>query len=159
MKQSRPTAVDLSNAIELLKKITDDAAATTTKETQESACADIREAYIVAAEKIFKDDLHTNLAIGINGAEYLRRLQPPLDTPVEGVDEMLYFTTSPPGTQGAPDRTYRKISVLTHCNTGYCSYPITFLSCITSLSSYPPLGLWPHLGTAPPWASSAACTK
>lgn len=117
MKQSRPTAVDLSNAIEVLKRITDNAAAANTVDG-EKACATIREAYIKAAEKIFKDDRHTNLAIGINGAEYLRRLQPPLDTPSEEIDQLLFFTTSPPGTQGAPDKTYRKLSVLTHCNTG-----------------------------------------
>jgi methylthioribose-1-phosphate isomerase len=117
MKQSRPTAVDLSNAIELLKNITTDAAAKHDGDGV-GACASIREAYIQAAEKIFKDDRHTNLAIGINGAEYLRRLQPPLETPVDEIDQLLYFTTSPPGTQGAPDRTYRKLSVLTHCNTG-----------------------------------------
>ncbi len=118
MKQSRPTAVDLSNAIELLKAATDNVAVSSDGADQEAVCADIREAYIEAAERIFKDDRQTNLAIGINGAEYLRRLQPALDTPVEDVDRTLYFTTSPPGTQGAPDQTYRKLSVLTHCNTG-----------------------------------------
>lgn len=126
MKQSRPTAVDLTNAIELLKRITDDAAASSTGVSQEAVCADIREAYIEVAERIFRDDRHTNLAIGMFGAEYLRRLEPPLDTPVEEIDEMRYFTTSPPGTQGASDRTYRKMSVLTHCNTGYAWLTIIY---------------------------------
>jgi methylthioribose-1-phosphate isomerase len=82
----------------------------------------IRKAYIQAAEKILEDDLTTNLAIGRYGAEYLRRQQMPIDFPNEEVDERRYFTTSPPGTQGAPDRTYRKLSVLTHCNTGYADF-------------------------------------
>ncbi len=124
---SRPTAVDLSNAIRQLKVAINFAAlANTTGEkagpidsNKKLDASSIRNSYILAAEKILEDDLTTNLAIGRYGAEYLRRQQMPVHFPVEEIDERRYFTTSPPGTQGAPDRTYRKLSVLTHCNTGY----------------------------------------
>jgi methylthioribose-1-phosphate isomerase len=116
---SRPTAVDLSNAIKLLKKKSADTAANSLTPDQTLACADIRLSYIEGAEKILEDDLTTNLAIGRYGAEYLRRQQVAIHTPVANADSLRYFTTSPPGTQGAPDQTYRKLSVLTHCNTGY----------------------------------------
>ncbi|KAA8577029.1 hypothetical protein EYC84_007045 [Monilinia fructicola] len=99
---SRPTAVDLSNAIKLLKQVSQSAAESTDAKDDGSACADVRRGYIDAAEKILEDDLTTNLAIGRYGAEYLRRQQLPITE----------------GTQGAPDKTYRKLSVLTHCNTG-----------------------------------------
>ncbi|KAH7417288.1 Methylthioribose-1-phosphate isomerase [Cadophora sp. MPI-SDFR-AT-0126] len=115
---SRPTAVDLSNAIKLLKKQSSEAASASTTSDATAACAEIRQAYIDTAEKILEDDLATNRKIGRYGAEYLRRQQMPILTPVDKSDELRYYTTSPPGTQGAPDRTYRKISVLTHCNTG-----------------------------------------
>jgi methylthioribose-1-phosphate isomerase len=123
---SRPTAVDLSNAIRLLK-VTVNVAALADNSGHEAMdgvkrttdAAGIRNAYILAAEKILEDDLTTNLAIGRYGAEYLRRQQMPITFSVDESDEWRYFTTSPPGTQGAPDRTYRKLSVLTHCNTGY----------------------------------------
>jgi methylthioribose-1-phosphate isomerase len=114
---SRPTAVDLSNAIKHLKKKSADTAANSIT-SGELACADIRKSYIEGAEKILEDDLTTNLAIGRYGAEYLRRQQMPILNPVDDVDSLRYFTTSPPGTQGAADRIYRKLSVLTHCNTG-----------------------------------------
>lgn len=115
---SRPTAVDLSNAIKLLKKITSNAALSSTGVDQKASCNEIRQAYIKCAEKILEDDHTTNLAIGRYGAEYLRRQQMPILTPVDENNDLRYFTTSPPGTQGAADRTYRKLSVLTHCNTG-----------------------------------------
>ncbi|PVH88207.1 Methylthioribose-1-phosphate isomerase [Cadophora sp. DSE1049] len=115
---SRPTAVDLSNAIKLLKKQSSEAASTSMTSDAAAACAEIRQACIDTAEKILEDDLATNRKIGRYGAEYLRRQQMPILTPVDESDELRYYTTSPPGTQGAPDRTYRKISVLTHCNTG-----------------------------------------
>lgn len=126
---SRPTAVDLANAIRLLKVTVNIAALANTDSSDKTnvvsgkgVIADtssVRMAYILAAEKILEDDLTTNLAIGRYGAEYLRRQQMPVPFPANETDNIRYFTTSPPGTQGAPDRTYRKLSVLTHCNTGY----------------------------------------
>lgn len=62
LKESRPTAVDLSNAITLLKQVTRGA----------STCAAIVEVYIEASEGILKRDLESNLAIGDFGAEWLR---------------------------------------------------------------------------------------
>lgn len=63
LKQSRPTAVDLTNAIHQLKthirSVGDDKEA-------------IVEAFIAEAEKIFERDLETNLAIGDHGAEWLK---------------------------------------------------------------------------------------
>jgi methylthioribose-1-phosphate isomerase len=115
---SRPTAVDLSNAIKLLKKTSKSAANDSLSVDQTLTCANIRLAYIEAAEKILEDDLTTNLAIGRYGAEYLRSLQKPHMAPIDETDVLRYFTTSPPGTQGLPDQAYRKLSVLTHCNTG-----------------------------------------
>jgi hypothetical protein len=64
---SRPTAVDLANAIRLLKRTA----------TDSKSPGSVREAYITAAEKILEDDLSTNLAIGRYGAEFLRRNVPP----------------------------------------------------------------------------------
>lgn len=118
LKESRPTAVDLSNAIRLLKTQMQKAASEATASDETQACASIRKRFIEVAKKIFEDDLATNQRIGMWGAEYLRALQPPVTNTV-GADDFRYYTTSPPGTQGAADQTYRKISVLTHCNTGY----------------------------------------
>jgi methylthioribose-1-phosphate isomerase len=118
LQGSRPTAVDLSNAIKLLKGKSRNAAAALTTTDPAAACAHVRQACIQGAEKILEDDLSTNLAIGRYGAEYLRRQHSPVTTLVDDTDQLRYYTTSPPGTQGLPPRTYRKLSVLTHCNTG-----------------------------------------
>ncbi|KAI0450470.1 hypothetical protein F5B21DRAFT_490615 [Xylaria acuta] len=95
LKQSRPTAVDLSNAITHLKSVvrgvdvgTLDAAAA------KSALVD---AYIAAAEAIFTKDTQTNLSIGTHGAEWLLANAPPASKSGEGRGE---------------------VAVLTHCNTG-----------------------------------------
>lgn len=112
---SRPTAVDLSNAITLLKS---SFAYMSIGTNPEDACVEMRENLIKTAENILEDDLTANLAIGRYGAEYLRRQQFPVCAPIKDVDKQRYFTTSPPGTQGALDHTYKKLSVLTHCNTG-----------------------------------------
>lgn len=116
---SRPTAVDLSNAITLLKTVTSAVAASG------NDAAAVRSAYVEAAEKILEDDYTTNLAIGRYGAEYLRRQQLPVQSQVDPEEQMRYFTTSPPGTQGAPDQSYKKLSVLTHCNTGYVTWTLS----------------------------------
>ncbi|TVY30442.1 Methylthioribose-1-phosphate isomerase [Lachnellula hyalina] len=115
---SRPTAVDLSNAIKLLKSKTEEVVSVCSTSDQAVACADVRLCYIETAEKILADDFDTNLSIGRYGAEYLRRQEMPILKPVDEAEEFRYYTTSPPGTQGAPDMKYRKLSVLTHCNTG-----------------------------------------
>ncbi|EFW99958.1 translation initiation factor [Grosmannia clavigera kw1407] len=90
LKKSRPTAVDLFNAIANLK--------TAVREVPVSALEDsaakalIIETYIRTAEHILEKDLKTNLAIGNFGADWLQQQS------------------------GASDD--RQISVLTHCNTG-----------------------------------------
>lgn len=121
LQGSRPTAVDLSNAIKLLKGKSRDAAASLTTTSSTAPTEGVRLAYIQGAEKILEDDLSTNLAIGRYGAEYLRRQHSPVTAPVDEADQLRYYTTSPPGTQGLPPQTYRKLSVLTHCNTGYAT--------------------------------------
>ncbi|GAB0136489.1 S-methyl-5-thioribose-1-phosphate isomerase [Epichloe bromicola] len=63
LKQSRPTAVDLTNAINQLK--------TRIRSVGDGKEA-IIEAFIAEAEKIFERDLETNLAIGDHGAEWLK---------------------------------------------------------------------------------------
>ncbi|KAI3316457.1 S-methyl-5-thioribose-1-phosphate isomerase [Xylariaceae sp. AK1471] len=87
LKQSRPTAVDLTNAITNLKS---------TVRAQDVAAAGksaIVDAYIAAAEEIFRKDTETNLLIGEHGSKWL------LDNaPVKSSEG--------------------KVSVLTHCNTG-----------------------------------------
>ncbi|GAO20050.1 uncharacterized protein UV8b_02113 [Ustilaginoidea virens] len=62
LKQSRPTAVDLTNAINQLK-----ARIRASADTKES----IVEAFVTEAEQILDKDLKTNLAIGDHGAEWL----------------------------------------------------------------------------------------
>lgn len=90
LKGSRPTAVDLSNAITLLK------AAVRAAQIEGLAHPEAREAifnaYILAAETILERDLHNNTSIGEHGAAWLQQQY-----------------------QAGPSR---KISVLTHCNTG-----------------------------------------
>lgn len=70
LKESRPTAVDLGNAIRKLKRIV--AKAADTDEARHEVRV-VRDAYIDAAEVILQEDLATNLAIGRYGAEFLRR--------------------------------------------------------------------------------------
>lgn len=63
LKQSRPTAVDLTNAINQLKR----------KIREYKTKEDIANAFIEEAEAIFAKDLKTNMAIGEHGAEWLRK--------------------------------------------------------------------------------------
>ncbi|KAI1761913.1 putative translation initiation factor [Hypoxylon sp. FL1150] len=91
LKQSRPTAVDLTNAITHLKATI---RAVNVSEKNEASSHDaIIEAYIAAAEEIFRKDTETNLSIGEHGSKWLLENAP---------------TKSADG----------KLSVLTHCNTG-----------------------------------------
>ncbi|TPX19140.1 uncharacterized protein E0L32_011213 [Thyridium curvatum] len=90
LKESRPTAVDLSNAITLLKLAVREAQIKSLDHPE--ARAAITKAYIEAAENILEKDLLTNLSIGDFGANWLQGQH-----------------------HATPER---KISVLTHCNTG-----------------------------------------
>ncbi|KAI1811446.1 hypothetical protein GGS20DRAFT_588527 [Poronia punctata] len=91
LKQSRPTAVDLTNAITHLKSVVraQDVAAL----DQAAAKPAIVEAFIAAAEEIFRKDTETNLLMGEYGSKWLLENAP---------------TKSASG----------QVSVLTHCNTG-----------------------------------------
>lgn len=81
---SRPTAVDLGNAITHLKRTIRQAGAER---------SNIVQAYIEAAEEIFRKDTETNRSIGAYGAEWLLE-----NAPIATLED--------------------KVSVLTHCNTG-----------------------------------------
>lgn len=91
--ESRPTAVDLGNAIAHLKKVVRTAADAAGSAASPDARAAVVGAYVDAAEEIFRKDTETNLQIGAHGAEWVRA-NAPLQSP-EG-----------------------KVAVLTHCNTG-----------------------------------------
>ncbi|KPM44421.1 Methylthioribose-1-phosphate isomerase [Neonectria ditissima] len=65
LKESRPTAVDLTNAINQLKARIRELGSGASKD-------EIVTAFIEEAEKIFDKDLQTNLSIGDFGAEWLR---------------------------------------------------------------------------------------
>ncbi|KAI8958386.1 methylthioribose-1-phosphate isomerase [Daldinia sp. FL1419] len=92
LKQSRPTAVDLSNAITHLKN-TIRSVNVTGKENDATGRDAIVDAYIAAAEEIFRKDTQTNLSIGEYGSKWLLE-----NAPIKSSDG--------------------KVSVLTHCNTG-----------------------------------------
>lgn len=98
LKESRPTAVDLTNAINHLKSaVRAPSQETTTAASHETSSPDSPQAavvdtFILAAEAILARDLETNLAIGAHGAAWL--------------------AAHHPATPAAP------LSVLTHCNTG-----------------------------------------
>ncbi|RYO98320.1 hypothetical protein DL764_007121 [Monosporascus ibericus] len=95
LKQSRPTAVDLGNAITHLKGVIRRADTAGHREDATAArSAAIIEAYIAAAEEIFRKDTETNLLIGEHGSRWL-------------------LSNAVPGSSADG-----KISVLTHCNTG-----------------------------------------
>lgn len=64
LKTSRPTAVDLTNAINQLKA--------TIRGVEEKKTDAIVDAFIQEAERIFEKDLQTNLSIGEHGASWLR---------------------------------------------------------------------------------------
>lgn len=91
LKESRPTAVDLTNAIALLKQAARDARRDGVEEEKKKKEA-ILGAYVEAAEGILARDLETNRAIGAAGADWLQQQH------------------------GATAE--RPLSVLTHCNTG-----------------------------------------
>ena len=88
LKTSRPTAVDLTNAINQLKATIRTGAQTAAGDKKTA----ILDAFIEESERIFKKDLQTNLSIGDHGASWLQA--------------------------NAAASTSAPISVLTHCNTG-----------------------------------------
>lgn len=92
LKESRPTAVDLTNAINHLKAaIRAPSQETTSTLPAPTPSESIITTFIATAEAILAADLQTNLAIGEHGATWLLAQQ---SNPAQ------------------------KVSVLTHCNTG-----------------------------------------
>lgn len=92
LKSSRPTAVNLGDAIGKLRAVVEEA------EKVEGAVADaVAAAYIAAAEKMLIDDVKDNEAIGKHGAEWIRR------------------NTEAGKRRG---RSEGELKVITHCNTG-----------------------------------------
>ncbi|MCJ1276767.1 S-methyl-5-thioribose-1-phosphate isomerase [Puttea exsequens] len=85
---SRPTAVNLGDAVQKLRKVVSDA-----QQLEKATDYSINEAYIAAAEKMLVDDVKDNESIGNYGADWILRHC-----------GMVY-----PG---------GSLSVLTHCNTG-----------------------------------------
>lgn len=93
LKESRPTAVDLSNAINHLKAaIRSDPLETTSEVPTPSPQATVIDTFITTAETILSRDLSTNLSIGEHGANWLAQQH-----------------------SATPEK---QISVVTHCNTG-----------------------------------------
>ncbi|KAK3954061.1 hypothetical protein QBC32DRAFT_396583 [Pseudoneurospora amorphoporcata] len=88
--ESRPTAVDLGNAVKLLKRTVRDVK--TEGLTDAEAKKAIIKAFIEASEEILAKDLKTNKSIGAFGAKWLQ--------------EQYKITDD------------SKITVITHCNTG-----------------------------------------
>ncbi|KAK5104750.1 S-methyl-5-thioribose-1-phosphate isomerase [Lithohypha guttulata] len=93
LKKSRPTAVNLGDAVGKLSKIVTEAAA-----AQEPSDSSVVEAYISAAERMLIDDVSDNKAIGANGAKWI----------IEHTDA---------GKLKGSDKT-QELEILTICNTG-----------------------------------------
>ncbi|ETN38822.1 S-methyl-5-thioribose-1-phosphate isomerase [Cyphellophora europaea CBS 101466] len=93
LKTSRPTAVNLSDAVGKLKKVADQAAT-----AANATPASVVEAYVNAAERMLVDDVSDNKAIGEHGAAWIE-----------------HNTTA--GVQRSKDPK-QGLQVLTHCNTG-----------------------------------------
>lgn len=86
---SRPTAVNLSDAARKLEHVV-----IATSQTRDATARSVAEACLAAAEQMLVNDIYNNERIGKHGAEWL-----------------LSFANAT-----APED---KISILTHCNTGY----------------------------------------
>ena len=84
---SRPTAVNLADAARKLKTTTEEAAS-----KDDSSGDSVREAYVVAAQKMLTDDVKDNENIGKHGAEWILK--------------------------NTEARNMSQVSMLTHCNTG-----------------------------------------
>lgn len=93
LKTSRPTAVNLGDAVGKLKIVTETAA------SQSDAAPDaVAQAYIAAAERMLIDDVSDNKAIGEHGARWIEE-------------------NTIAGRRRKQDKS-QELKVLTHCNTG-----------------------------------------
>lgn len=86
---SRPTAVNLADAARKLEKLV-----FVIQSKRSSKASDVQQGYIDAAEKMLLDDVQDNENIGRHGAEWILE-------------------------QASSSSATNKLSVLTHCNTGY----------------------------------------
>ncbi|KAI9883702.1 MAG: hypothetical protein M1823_004534 [Watsoniomyces obsoletus] len=89
---SRPTAVNLGDAVRKLGKILDDAR----QRQPEIDAKGLADVYRHAAEKMLEDDVLDNEAMGRHGADWIMKHTMPSEN----------------------GRSRRKVSILTHCNTG-----------------------------------------
>lgn len=93
LQTSRPTAVNLGDAVRKLKRISDRAAGDSNASSQSVVTA-----YVDAAERMLQDDVADNEAIGRHGTEWIEQ-----------------HTVA--GRQRKKDQK-QPLQVLTHCNTG-----------------------------------------
>jgi methylthioribose-1-phosphate isomerase len=97
---SRPTAVNLADAVAKLKALLHDVRSRATRAEAPLSGADVANAYIAAAERMLDDDVRDNEAIGRHGAEWIRKH---------------VAAASATGTS----QEAAGVRVVTHCNTGY----------------------------------------
>lgn len=93
LQTSRPTAVNLGDAVGKLKVVAQNAAS-----SPQATPVSIAQAYIVAAERMLVDDVSDNQAIGEHGARWIE-------------------ANTSAGTRRRSDPR-AELKVLTHCNTG-----------------------------------------
>lgn len=93
LQTSRPTAVNLGDAVGKLKVVAQNAAS-----RPEASPASVAQAYIVAAERMLVDDVSDNQAIGEHGARWIE-------------------ANTSAGRRRRSDP-HAELKVLTHCNTG-----------------------------------------
>ncbi|ROT37054.1 methylthioribose-1-phosphate isomerase [Sodiomyces alkalinus F11] len=93
LKESRPTAVDLTNAINRLKARTNEVAA-----GEGESPEDIIKTCIEEAERILEEDLQTNLSIGAYGADWLKDTV--LASPEKKVSVLTHCNTGSLATSG-----------------------------------------------------------
>ncbi|KIV94203.1 S-methyl-5-thioribose-1-phosphate isomerase [Exophiala mesophila] len=93
LQTSRPTAVNLGDAVGKLKVVAQNAAS-----KSDASAASVAQAYIVAAERMLVDDVSDNRAIGEYGARWIE-------------------ANTAAGRKRRSDR-HAELKVLTHCNTG-----------------------------------------
>lgn len=86
---SRPTAVNLADAARKLERVVNEAVIT----SRDNGSISIEESYIAAAEVMLIDDVHDNEMIGSYGSKWILSLPRAANN--------------------------SKVSILTHCNTGY----------------------------------------
>jgi len=95
LKTSRPTAVNLGDAVGKLKAVTKKAV---TQQSSSATPESVAKAYIAAAERMLVDDVSDNKAIGEAGARWIEQ-------------------NTVAGQKRKQDKS-RELKVLTHCNTG-----------------------------------------